>query len=98
MFRRPPRSSLFPYTPLFGSEALFDLLDTELAEGHRVLGFPQFTSMLALVAEGLRERGKPYLSLTQPFGDERSEEHTSELQPPTQPRSPRPLQPQTQHA
>ena len=45
-------------------EALFELLERNLAERHRVLLFSQFTSMLALVAEGLRERGIPYLILT----------------------------------
>jgi superfamily II DNA or RNA helicase len=45
-------------------EALFGLLDRQLAEGHRVLVFSQFTSMLALIAAGLRERGAPHLALT----------------------------------
>ncbi len=45
-------------------EALFDLLETQLAEGHRVLVFSQFTSMLALIAEGLRARNTKYLVLT----------------------------------
>jgi superfamily II DNA or RNA helicase len=45
-------------------EALFELLDQQLAQGHRVLVFSQFTSMLALIAEGLRERGVDHLILT----------------------------------
>ncbi len=45
-------------------EALFALLDQQLAQGHRVLVFSQFTSMLALIAEGLKERGIDYLALT----------------------------------
>jgi superfamily II DNA or RNA helicase len=45
-------------------EALFELLETQLAEGHRVLVFSQFTSMLALIAEGLRARNTKYLVLT----------------------------------
>jgi superfamily II DNA or RNA helicase len=45
-------------------EALFELLEQQLGGGHRVLVFSQFTSMLALIAEGLRERGLPYLALT----------------------------------
>ncbi len=45
-------------------EALFELLERNLEGKHRVLIFSQFTSMLALVAEGLRERGRPYLVLT----------------------------------
>jgi SNF2 family DNA or RNA helicase len=45
-------------------DALFELLDAQLAAGHRVLVFSQFTSMLALVAEGLRERDLAYVVLT----------------------------------
>jgi SNF2 family DNA or RNA helicase len=45
-------------------EALQAMLQTQLAEGHRVLVFSQFTSMLALISDGLRERGRPHLVLT----------------------------------
>ncbi len=45
-------------------DALFELLDAQLAQGHRVLIFSQFTSMLALIAESLRTRGVDYLVLT----------------------------------
>jgi superfamily II DNA or RNA helicase len=45
-------------------DALLDLLGEQLAGGHRVLLFSQFTSMLALVAEALRGRDTPYLLLT----------------------------------
>jgi superfamily II DNA or RNA helicase len=45
-------------------DALFAMLGTQLAEGHRVLVFSQFASMLALLAAGLRERGVPHLMLT----------------------------------
>ena len=45
-------------------DALLSLLDRNTAQGHRVLVFSQFTSMLALVAEGLRARREPYLVLT----------------------------------
>ncbi len=45
-------------------EALFALIEPQLEAGHRILVFSQFTSMLALIAEGLRERGTPYLALT----------------------------------
>jgi superfamily II DNA or RNA helicase len=45
-------------------DALFELLDAQLAQGHRVLLFSQFTSMLALVADGLRERQVEHLILT----------------------------------
>ena len=45
-------------------DSLFELLDAQLAQGHRVLLFSQFTSMLALVSEGLRERDVFHLVLT----------------------------------
>ncbi|HEY2517380.1 MAG TPA: DEAD/DEAH box helicase [Polyangiaceae bacterium] len=45
-------------------EAFFALLDEQLAAGHRVLVFSQFTSMLALLANGLREQGRAHLILT----------------------------------
>jgi SNF2 family DNA or RNA helicase len=45
-------------------DALMELLETQLAEGHRALVFSQFTSMLALIAEGLKSLGTSYLALT----------------------------------
>ncbi|MEX2578943.1 MAG: DEAD/DEAH box helicase [Verrucomicrobiales bacterium] len=43
---------------------LVDLLETLREEGHRVLLFSQFTSMLKLIEEHLDEREAPYLKLT----------------------------------
>ncbi|HKU42760.1 MAG TPA: DEAD/DEAH box helicase [Polyangiales bacterium] len=45
-------------------ELFFELLEQLLRDGHRVLVFSQFTSMLALLAHGLRERGLGYATLT----------------------------------
>jgi SNF2 family DNA or RNA helicase len=45
-------------------QMFFDLLDKQLAGGHRVLVFSQFTSMLALLEAGLRERKVKYAILT----------------------------------
>src|SRR5262249_36748228 len=42
----------------------FELLDKQLEGGHRVLVFSQFTSMLALLEAGLRERKVKYSILT----------------------------------
>lgn len=42
----------------------FDLLDKQLAGGHRILVFSQFTSMLGLLEAGLRERKVKYAILT----------------------------------
>src|SRR5438132_4666692 len=69
MIRRPPRSTLFPYTTLFRSERY----------GVRYYRFP-----LVLFERGLARRPQPELeALITGDGDEgpeRSEEHTSELQ------------------
>src|SRR5947209_16919982 len=77
MYRRPPRSTLFPYTTLFRSEA--GGLDP--AEGHVHLGSCRLRvdvqdPGLELVHEALdgAEVGG------EDRGGERSEEHTSELQ------------------
>src|SRR5438093_4480004 len=72
MIRRPPRSTLFPYTTLFRSatveEARLNL--TEAVE-------------LFLESAGpaeIRERLRDEVYVTQAFAYLRSEEHTSELQ------------------
>src|SRR2546427_3314979 len=69
MIRRPPRSTLFPYTTLFRSLEPFDNVlilrqpDFELQRSVKISGEVRFPGTYAL-------RSK----------DERSEEHTSELQ------------------
>jgi hypothetical protein len=45
-------------------ELLFELLDELRAEGRSVLVFSQFTSMLAVIGEGLTSRGIGYLEIT----------------------------------
>src|SRR3712207_8941909 len=84
MIRRPPRSTLFPYTTLFRSLpfALLELVDWKWAV---VLG----TLFLSYVYFGIEEIG---VEIEDPFGEDendlplesicasRSEEHTSELQ------------------
>src|SRR6267154_5755561 len=60
MIRRPPRSTLFPYTTLFRS--------------------PQHAP--AGTARVARGSGSGHLRLRLPAGEDRSEEHTSELQSP----------------
>src|SRR5256885_9240761 len=71
MIRRPPRSTLFPYTTLFRSP-LHGLRD-ELVRDHALAAL--------LVGHEELERRHP---LAHGLGDavERSEEHTSELQSP----------------
>jgi superfamily II DNA or RNA helicase len=43
---------------------LMEMLETQLANQHRVLIFSQFTQMLGLIATGLRERDMPFITLT----------------------------------
>ena len=45
-------------------DMFFELLDKQLEGGHRVLVFSQFTSMLALLAAGLKQRKIIYSELT----------------------------------
>ncbi|HEY1954599.1 MAG TPA: DEAD/DEAH box helicase [Polyangiaceae bacterium] len=54
------------------TEAFFEMMDGLLPAGHRVLVFSQFTSMLALLAEGLKKRGVDYLALTGQTRDRRA--------------------------
>src|SRR2546422_8292793 len=77
MIRRPPRSTLFPYTTLFRSRAAaaavgvaVDLVRESVIDQHT-----------ALLRVPPRELGKIFLPVLDPKDKEqRSEEHTSELQ------------------
>src|SRR3712207_7936890 len=81
MIRRPPRSSLFPYTTLFRSEheRLGDQADG--VRGSRV-HVPGSTSQVKGVQLGTwsLERGTAHWGITRAGIPGRSEEHTSELQ------------------
>src|SRR2546430_6531925 len=66
MIRRPPRSTLFPYTTLFRSNSL------QFAEALRKAGVPFDLHVYQKGAHGLGLGSNNY--------DPRSEEHTSELQ------------------
>src|SRR2546430_12642364 len=66
MIRRPPRSTLFPYTTLFRSHGLEDVAGGAVGEPGDVPQHPRFAEAVPALAVGFR------------FG--RSEEHTSELQ------------------
>src|SRR2546422_8428141 len=78
MIRRPPRSTLFPYTTLFRSlSALWTA--TEIARSPRER--PRYSGRslrLPLVAGRCRRVGQPRLDEAR--SGSRSEEHTSELQ------------------
>src|SRR5438874_7147641 len=73
MFRRPPSSTLFPYTTLFRSVVAL-VLDGSVRdiEAIRKIGFTVFARGMALQGYPTREHGSRSCG--------RSEEHTSELQ------------------
>ncbi|MFL9812267.1 DEAD/DEAH box helicase [Stutzerimonas sp. VN223-3] len=53
-------------------DSLLDMLQELLAEGRRVLLFSQFTSMLALIEDSLRQRGIDYVQITGETRDRRT--------------------------
>src|SRR3712207_7051329 len=79
MIRRPPRSTLFPYTTLFRSDVLLHHHGAELGAEQRPGGAhveaPGVGAVLADVGHH-----QPAQVATVPRGGLRSEEHTSELQ------------------
>src|SRR2546428_4593896 len=72
MIRRPPRSTLFPYTTLFRSLANLAQLMPVTAAGYTFQAPRDFGSRLAV--------GELQLQINKMLQQERSEEHTSELQ------------------
>src|SRR3712207_8639916 len=81
MIRRPPRSTLFPYTTLFRSKRLVDKGYLLPAQHHQMSPYAYF-----LTAKGctvVEDAGVPVSIRRKPSEIEkfvRSEEHTSELQ------------------
>lgn len=57
-------------------EALLEMLDEMLSGGRRILIFSQFTSMLAIIAERLRERKVRYVTLTGATSDRQQQVDT----------------------
>src|SRR2546425_3791228 len=81
MIRRPPRSTLFPYTTLFRSllGARLLLVTASAAERRVVSAVRQrFEQRLRLEREGVLLARM--VERVDPFVERRSEEHTSELQ------------------
>src|SRR2546422_3452267 len=74
MIRRPPRSTLFPYTTLFRSPARAWIPQREQAAMSRAGGSPALTAAIRTARDTKFERKYPARRIT------RSEEHTSELQ------------------
>src|SRR5688572_32706578 len=71
MIRRPPRSTLFPYTTLFRSDAQAAQHESRCTQGHA----GNFAGCLANRSEQLSSQTTRGLQVLH-----RSEEHTSELQ------------------
>src|SRR3712207_9073219 len=92
MIRRPPRSTLFPYTTLFRSAAVVGFVAIELHHPERDMGEisilgvdPDYqgsgigTALTEFALERLKDAGTT-VALVETGGDPgRSEEHTSEL-------------------
>src|SRR2546426_8195961 len=78
MIRRPPRSTLFPYTTLFRSHLLGCYI-VEIPAGSSCLSFPSLFGGKRFIFSGqpITEKDCPCAGL-----EMRSEEHTSELQSP----------------
>src|SRR5256885_12457137 len=75
MIRRPPRSTLFPYTTLFRSAKLyFDAQGKPLALGAKFVNQPYADTLRSIANGGADAFYRGDLA--------RSEEHTSELQSP----------------
>src|SRR5687768_18181724 len=74
MLRRPPRSTLFPYTTLFRSTAVAD------AKNYRILGKDQRGRSLLYPPLVWGKSNDQNVSLDYSRKTTRSEEHTSELQ------------------
>src|SRR3712207_8642731 len=80
MIRRPPRSTLFPYTTLFRSNLFFQLVNARYERGAMILtsnrGFGEWDQVFGdgVVAAALLDRLLHHATVV------RSEEHTSELQ------------------
>src|SRR5258708_31310280 len=75
MIRRPPRSTLFPYTTLFRSHTNYQGRPFQLSQ----------VPCLRVIATPLGGAKSLYVDILQRFADRmgtRSEEHTSELQSP----------------
>src|SRR3712207_8174068 len=84
MIRRPPRSTLFPYTTLFRSYSqqrdLADALQRSMLTAPPEPDHCQIAVRYVPAAEGAEIGGDWYDAFLQEDGGTRSEEHTSELQ------------------
>src|SRR3712207_7866003 len=81
MIRRPPRSTLFPYTTLFRSaEALARALTTLATKTEYMLGEEDERAVACYGVQGVRALARSLGARRAAAHALRSEEHTSELQ------------------
>src|SRR2546429_4689265 len=81
MIRRPPRSTLFPYTTLFRSQAADERVAVLLRHGDVAHEHVRAKALHDLVRFAGRADGADFSPrVFQDLGEHRSEEHTSELQ------------------
>src|SRR2546422_6145310 len=82
MIRRPPRSTLFPYTTLFRSQDVSIRQGAALQVSARTVGLRQGVVGVAMAEKATVDQGVAQAVLGRELVsmDQRSEEHTSELQ------------------
>src|SRR3712207_8642770 len=80
MIRRPPRSTLFPYTTLFRSEPVLLAADAGMEQFLQGAAAEDVVAHTRQASVGVVRRAGRVLGLFQELGHSRSEEHTSELQ------------------
>src|SRR3712207_8731974 len=80
MIRRPPRSTLFPYTTLFRSESVSTVYFTDLMLSDDLDGQDYYTKTAPDAKGGTNTFRISLNGATSDVSDTRSEEHTSELQ------------------
>src|SRR2546430_12324933 len=79
MIRRPPRSTLFPYTTLFRSDIMIALMRSDISAERFIVSAGNFSyrEIFTGMAQALGKK-PPHIRATSFMT--RSEEHTSELQ------------------
>src|SRR3712207_6962262 len=81
MIRRPPRSTLFPYTTLFRSDRRAVLaIGAGVKQDRIYLDHAATTPVLPAAREAMAEALSRWHNPSSPHAEGRSEEHTSELQ------------------
>src|SRR2546422_3464580 len=79
MIRRPPRSTLFPYTTLFRSGGRL-LHDIQVVDGLIYMGYWKDGLVILDVGKGIKGGSPEHPQFVSQLRFNRSEEHTSELQ------------------